>query len=302
MAKVAFQDFNFQSKTLDRIAMANEIIQLYRRQGYKLTLRQLYYQMVARDLIPNNLRSYKNLGTIIGNGRLAGLIDWSSIEDRLRYLVMVPHWKKPEDIVHSAANSFRNDKWKKQSCRIEIWVEKDALSGVLTPIAEKHDVGFFAARGYPSLSEMYSAGQRFARYARAGQEIHILHLGDHDPSGIDMTRDIEDRVSMFAQKLLKVNRLALNWDQIELYNPPPNFAKQTDSRFAGYEEQYGDESWELDALDPTTLESIVEPVILELRDDKQWYIDVEIEEEYREQLAVAAANWPKVADFLEDYR
>ena len=214
MAKVAFQDFKFQAKTLDKIAMADKIIRVYEQQGYRLTLRQLYYQMVARDLIPNNQRSYKNLGTIIGNARLAGLIDWNSIEDRLRQLVTVSHWSSPAGIIRGAANGFRMDKWRNQPCRIEIWVEKDALSGVLTPIAEKHDVGFFAARGYPSLSEMYSAGQRFARYARAGQEVHILHLGDHDPSGMDMTRDIQDRVSMFAQKLLKVNRLALNWDLI----------------------------------------------------------------------------------------
>jgi hypothetical protein len=263
-------------------------------------LRQLYYQLVARDLIPNNQRSYKNLGVIIGNGRLAGLIDWDSIEDRLRELIQVSHWSSPASIIRASADSFRQDKWRNQPCRIEIWVEKDALSGVLTPIAEKHDVDFFAARGYPSLSEMYLAGKRFARYARAGQEIHILHLGDHDPSGIDMTRDIEERVSMFAQKFLKVNRLALNWDQIELYNPPPNFAKQTDSRFAGYELQYGDESWELDALDPTTLASIVEPVILELRDDEQWEIDSNKEQRHRDDLDTAASNWHDVANFLKE--
>ena len=206
MAKVAFQEFNFRAKTLDKIAMADKIIKVYEAQGYKLTLRQLYYQMVARDLIPNTQRSYKNLGVIVGNARLAGLIDWNSIEDRLRQLVSVSHWSSPAGVIWSAAASYRIDKWENQPCRIEIWVEKDALSGVLTPVARKHDVGFFAARGYPSLSEMYSAGQRFARYARAGQEVHILHLGDHDPSGMDMTRDIQERVSMFAEKSLKVNR------------------------------------------------------------------------------------------------
>ncbi len=302
MAKIAFQEFNFQAKTLEKIALADKIIRIYKNQGFTLTLRQLYYQMVARDLIPNNQRSYKNLGVIIGNARLAGLIDWNSIEDRLRQLVTVSHWSSPAGIIRSAASGFRMDKWRNQPCRIEIWVEKDALSGVLTPIAEKHDVGFFAARGYPSLSEMYSAGQRFARYARSRQEVHILHLGDHDPSGMDMTRDIQDRVSMFASKTLNVNRLALNWDQIELYQPPPNPAKQTDSRFEAYVERYGDESWELDALDPATLASIVEPIILELRDDKQWEIDLDIELDHRNDLDNAAANWHDVAGFLEDYK
>lgn len=300
MAKVKFQELNFQSKTLEKIALAEKIIKLYKDQGFTLTLRQLYYQMVARDLIPNNQRSYKNLGTIVGNARLAGLIDWDSIEDRLRHLVTNPHWYSPSSIIWSAAESFQIDKWEKQPCRIEIWVEKDALSGVLTPIAKKHDIGFFAARGYPSLSEMYSAGQRFARYARSNQEVHILHLGDHDPSGMDMTRDIEDRLTMFSGNIIHVNRLALNWDQIELYKPPPNPAKQTDSRFDSYVEQYGDESWELDALDPNTLLNIIEPVILELRDDAIWNSYHNIELGHKNDLKTAARNWDEVAQYVKD--
>lgn len=298
--RIAFKRFNFRKSTLEKIALANHIIELYQAQGYTLTLRQLYYQMVARDMIPNTVQSYKNLGKAVGNGRLAGLIDWDAIEDRLRELVQVPHWRRPRNIVQAAANAFRNDKWRHQPNRVEIWVEKDALSGVLEPVAEKHDVDFFAARGYPSLSEMYSAGERYAEYARQGQEIHILHLGDHDPSGMDMTRDIIDRVEMFAERFIDVNRLALNWDQIELYDPPPNPAKQTDSRYASYASEFGDESWELDALEPRTLESIIEPVILELRDDEQWDADVEIEEEYRDQLQRAADNWGHVVELLED--
>lgn len=298
MSKIAFQPINFQKSTLAKIALANQIINLYQDQGYRLTLRQLYYQMVARDLIPNNQKSYKNLGRIVGDGRLAGLIDWDGIEDRLRNLVMNSHWETPDQIIRSAGYSFRIDKWRNQPNRIEIWVEKDALSGVLEPVARRHDVGFFAARGYPSLSEMYSAGKRFAEYANGDQEVTILHLGDHDPSGMDMTRDIKERVEMFADEWIDVDRLALNWEQIDLYDPPPNFAKQTDSRFAGYAEQYGNESWELDALEPAVLESLVEAAILELRDDKQWQIDEQNEKEIRNQINNAANKWDKVEKFL----
>ena len=300
MPKIEYQYIKFQAKTLERIELANKIIEQYRQQGYKLTLRQLYYQMVARGLIENSQRSYKNLGNIVANGRLAGLIDWNSIEDRLRNLVMPSHWTSPSSIIRSAAVSYRIDNWKNQTNRIEIWVEKDALPGVLSPLAQRHDVGFFAARGYPSLSEMYEAGKRFARYINSGQEVHILHLGDHDPSGMDMTRDIQDRVSMFAEQHIKVDRLALNWDQITLYNPPPNPAKQKDSRYQDYVDRFGDESWELDALDPSTLESIIEPAILDLRDEDQWTEDTRKEDIERGQLDTAADRWHDVTDFLDE--
>ena len=300
MTKMSFANFNFRDKTLSTIAIANQIIQEYQQDGFKLTLRQLYYQMVARDIIPNTQRSYKNLGRIIGDGRLAGLIDWEAIEDRTRSLTRISHWDSPADIIRSSARSFRIDKWEKQSNRIEIWVEKEALAGVLDPIAKKHDINFFSCRGYVSLSEMFDAGQRFAYYNDLGQNVHILHLGDHDPSGIDMTRDIIDRVTMFARRMVSVDRLALNYEQIQIYNPPPNPAKVTDSRFESYVHKYGTDSWELDALDPKTLANIIEPVILELRDDEQWTEDLEIETKHLTQLQTVSNQWDDVANFIDD--
>src|SRR5262249_10346260 len=157
-------------------------------QGYNLTLRQLFYQFVSRDLIPNNVRSYKRLGSIINDARLAGLIDWSAIEDRTRNLHELPCWRTPAGIIRSCAQQYRTDLWAKQENRVEVWIEKEALAGVFERVCDELRVPFFSCRGYTSQSEMWVAGHRLKRIIDAGQRPVILHFGDHDPSGMDMTR------------------------------------------------------------------------------------------------------------------
>jgi hypothetical protein len=297
--KQAFQEIKFRTDTLAVIGSANAIIRDYEQQGFRLTLRQLYYQFVARGLRENTERSYKQLGDIISNGRLAGLIDWDAIEDRTRNLRSLSHFDDPADLMQYTPHWFRLDKWDDQPNRVEVWVEKDALVGVIERICNQYDVPFFACRGYTSQSEMYGAAQRLASYINAGQDVHILHLGDHDPSGIDMTRDVQDRLDMFLEGLgCDVNRLALNWDQVQTYNPPPNPAKITDSRFDGYQRKFGDESWELDALEPRVISDLIETHILDLRDDDQWDISIEREKAHKSMLRNAAEEWGKIETML----
>jgi len=157
--------------------------------------------------------------------------------------------------VDACARQFRIDKWATQPRRIEVWIEKDALVGVIEGVCTELDVPYFSCRGYTSQSEMWVGAQRLAAHWRkAKQNPLILHFGDHDPSGIDMTRDIQARLQEFsfgtAGHPLELRRLALNMDQVELYGPPPNPAKLTDSRCEAYMEEHGNESWELDALEP----------------------------------------------------
>lgn len=297
--KQQFQEFNFRADTLRQIEVANQIIREYLAQGYRLTLRQIYYQHVARGLIENSEKSYKRMGELLNNGRLAGLIDWSAIEDRTRNLRGTFHLDNPEEAIRDAYEQFRLDKWEPQPNRCEVWVEKDALAGVVSRVCGRNDIDYFACRGYVSQSEMYDAARRIARYIHKGQAVTILHLGDHDPSGKDMTRDIIDRLEMFLEGMnAEVNRLALNWEQIELYNPPPNPAKTTDSRFQAYEEEFGNESWELDALEPSVIDQLIEKNILALRDETLWTEKVEEEEEHRRLLLEASDRWEEVVTFL----
>lgn len=244
------------------IDMANAIIAEYQGQGYDLTLRQLYYQFVSRDIIKNSLQEYKRLGNIINDGRLAGLISWTAIVDRTRNLQTAATWDSPASVLRSAARCYASNWWQQQDSYVEVWIEKDALVGVIESVCDQFQVPYFSCRGYTSQSEMWEAAQRLerkgARSDSPDRNLVIIHLGDHDPSGIDMTRDIEARLNEFMEnQSVDVKRIALNMDQIDLYSPPPNFAKATDARFADYRKKYGPDCWELDALEPRVISDLI---------------------------------------------
>lgn len=283
--KEQYKEINFRGKALATIEQANDIIDEYRSDGLTLTLRQLYYQFVARGLLPNKQTSYDNLGRVISDARLAGLVDWAAIEDRTRFLRGRTNWRNPRQMIEYNARNYTVDMWSNQPYRIEVWIEKDALIGVIDSVCYKYDVDYFACRGYVSQSELYSAGRRIRdRYNQTGQETIVLHLGDHDPSGIDMTRDNEERLCMFAEMFISVERIALNMNQVEVYNPPPNPAKLSDSRARNYIEEYGTSSWELDALEPRMLQSLITNRINMYREENLWAERVAIHERHKEQL------------------
>jgi hypothetical protein len=302
MPKIAYTQKKFNQNHLRIIENANIIINEYAAQGYDLTLRQLYYQFVARDLLQNKQQNYKLLGTVVSDARRAGLIDWSRIVDRTRYLRDVTSWGSPEQIVAACADQFNVDFWANQDYRVEVWIEKDALIGVLEVACRQWRVPYFSCRGYCSDSESWAAAQRMDRYGREGKTPIVIHLGDHDPSGIDMTRDITDRVNLFARSAsaIEVKRIALNMDQIEQYNPPPNPAKETDSRFAGYQERFGDESWELDALDPTTIGNLIAAEMRAIIDPAAWAASERERDAGREHLKAVSDNWDEVIQHLEE--
>jgi len=295
MPKICYATRRFSRTSANMIDDANSIFAEYHAAGYVLTLRQLYYQFVSRDLLPNTVQSYKRLGSVINDARLAGLVDWELMEDRTRRLKESPSWRNPASIVSACAAQFRIDKWAKQSCRPEVWIEKDALAGVFERVCSELQVPYFSCRGYASQSEMWVAGQRLARWVKAGQTPVIFHFGDHDPSGIDMTRDNRTRLELFMGGV-ELKRLALNMDQVEEHRPPPNPAKTTDSRYAGYIELYGHESWELDALPPDMLAGLVRDAVTAIRDEELWSAAVSEEEEHRRLLGVVASQWDQLTN------
>jgi len=299
MPKICYVERKFSAASLRMIKKANEIIAEYGAQGFALTLRQLYYQFVARDIIPNNVKSYKNLGSVVNDGRLAGLIDWSHITDRTRSLKSRSHWTDPADIINAVARSYHIDMWANQEYRPEVWIEKDALAGVVEDVCEELDVPYFSCRGYTSQSEMWVGAQRIKAWTKSKQTPIIFHFGDHDPSGKDMTRDIVDRLEMFMGGV-KLERLALNMNQVEKYNPPPNPAKLTDSRANAYVAEFGDDSWELDALEPKVINDLIRKSVEALKDQDVWDEDQERLEKEKALLAKASENWEQIAEKLED--
>lgn len=297
MPCIAYKEMVLRGTTHLTIRRANEIIAEYAKLGYHdFTLRQLYYVFVSRDFIPNTKQSYQRFGDAINNGRLCGLIDWDVIVDRTRNLHRLSTWDSPEEIVKVCSETFRYDKWLDQKYRPEIWIEKEALSGVFQRICDELQVSLFACRGYTSQSEAWSAAMRLKAYSEMKQIPYIFHFGDHDPSGIDMSRDIQDRLRMFGAEF-EFTRVALNMDQVEKHKPPPNFAKESDARFQKYKDEYGDQSWELDALDPVTLTSLVREKIKGLRQQAKWNKQRFNEDQARNQLKAIANHWKDVATF-----
>lgn len=307
MPKICYVEKKFSAGSLKIIEQANQIITTYQAQGFNLTLRQLYYQFVSRDLIANKMTEYKRLGSIVSDARRAGLIDWDAIVDRTRSLKSVSHWESPAEIIRVCSEQFKIDKWADQPYHVEVWIEKDALAGVFERVChQRWDIPYFACRGYGSDSEVWAAGirlKRVARYVYDGglrKQPIILHFGDHDPSGVDMTRDIIDRLAMFSGLNIEVRRLALNMDQIEEYNPPPNPAKELDPRATAYVEQFGNESWELDALEPAVLAELVSETIEQLIDQDKWKASEERQDAHIETLSRVSNRWEEVEEFVAD--
>lgn len=304
MARIEYVPKKFSSSSLDMIERANDIIAEYAEQGFILTLRQLYYQFVSRDLLANKQQEYKRLGSIVNDARMAGFLDWLAIEDRTRNVHKQPGWDSPAEILAAVADQYKKRKTKDQPYHIEVWIEKDALTGVIEPICDELEVDYFACRGYSSQSEQWRAGQRFAlAYRNRRQKTVVLHLGDHDPSGIDMTRDNLDRLNLFVAKHVHsdviVERLALNMAQVEQYDPPPNPAKLTDSRSTDYIDRFGESSWELDALDPPVIAQLIRDAVGRYRDQKKWDKHAQKEIVQRNLLSKLTRDWDQVADYLK---
>ena len=297
MPKYQYKEINFRPESLRLISIVNGVIEEYTAQGYDLTLRQVYYQLVARDYIPNNERSYKNIGNLINDARLAGLVDWNAIQDRTRKVRRNAHWDSPADIMGSVLYSYAIDTRIDQPNYIEVWVEKDALIGIVQQVASSLDVPCFSCRGYVSASEMWSAAQRFIYQDHRERRV-ILHLGDHDPSGKDMTRDIADRLELFGADV-EVQRIALNWDQIDEYAPPPNPAKLSDSRAGAYIREFGYESWELDALEPRVLTKLIRDSVYDLSDATLLNKSTSREEADKAELRLIRDNWDSAVKMVK---
>lgn len=294
--KIAYRGIHLSKTNKVRLALINAIIEEYQKDGYVLTLRQLYYQLVTRDVIPNSDKEYKKLGELLKEGRMAGIVDWDAIEDRLRTVEKPLSFEDPEHRLRSAIYNYDLDRQKGQPIYLECWVEKDALSGVLERVTRPYHVPIMVNRGYSSASAMHDAFNRFKEAKENGQKVEILYFGDHDPSGLNMVKDIRNRIEEFATGIglalpFKITPIALTMTQIKLYNPPPNPAKVTDSRYVEYEAEHGTESWEVDALPPDVLNELLENAITSR-------IDMEKYRTISEQVEIDRARLMALKDHL----
>jgi hypothetical protein len=333
MPKIWYRSKRFGVEAQKIIDLADQTLIQYSNDGYVLTLRQLYYWFVSHvPGFPNSINSYKKFGTIINDARMAGLLDWDAIEDRTRNLKKMLAYDTVDAWVDYAARVSQYPLWDDQPQYVEVWVEKDALLGVIQRAADPLRVPYFSCRGYTSQSEMWGASQRIHKKLIEGKEVTILHFGDHDPSGMDMTRDIRDRLEYFIQvdelrrqyqlagfdsektptkeewtdlhRLVgeimnfSVERMALNWDQVQEYDPPPNPAKLGDSRSTGYIREFGSNSWELDALEPQVIGDLITNAVTDRIEWDLWDAARNREADQQNQIQWVADHWEDVSAIM----
>lgn len=260
------------------VSQIQQIVDEYQRAGYTLTLRQLHYQFVSN--VPgyiNHDTAYKKLGRILDDCRYCGAIDWDAIEDRGR----VPHLpyfvEDIPDALNDTINSYRLDLMRGQENYIEVWTEKDALSGIFRKSTDRFHVRLVVNKGYTSSSAIYDSYERLSDRISSGQSAKILYFGDHDPSGLDMVRDVRERLVMMFENgdrlgyeptddQFEIIPIGLTMAQIKKYKLPPNPTKMTDTRSDKYIAEFGKTCWEVDALRPDVLTEIVESNIKDLID------------------------------------
>jgi hypothetical protein len=266
--KEHFREKRFQKKSKELLFQVADILDEYKQRKISVTLRQVYYRLVAKGFIQNKDKEYRKLSGLLTDARYCGMIDWDAIEDRVR----VPHKHSEfEDVLHLvkvAQNSYRLDRWEDQEYYIELFTEKDAISSVLKPIADKWHVYLNVNRGYTSATAM------------------------HDPSGLDMIRDISQRLIEF-KAVVDVKPIALTLEQVQKYNPPPNPAKISDSRSKWYITNFGKTSWEVDALPPDVMIDLV-------NDSIKQYVDMDKLNKIKKQEKLDMKQLEEFAQSLEE--
>ena len=253
-------------------------LDVFKQYDTALTLRQLYYRLVSRHLFPNTINSYKRLSRLMVRAREEGAVPVNCLEDRSRrilgrgdtsYASAQDFLRRRLASLRESYKEFKLPMWDVQSNYIVVSLEKDALSRLVSDIANQYAVRTFPTRGYPSFTYV----QRMAGYIRnrlKGKPTVVLYFGDFDPSGIDIERDLSARLGKYKAGEYIVHRVALTKDQIVKYSLPPMPVKRSDARADHFLASYGNESVELDALDPRTLKLMVAQSIASYIDLDAW--------------------------------
>jgi len=282
--KERFTDKVFKDEQMKMIRWADGVLTKYQKEGYSMTVRQLFYAAVSINLLPNVQPEYSKLGDLLTDARLAGYLDWDAIVDRGRMTREIDTYESPLAIMRQTVSRFKTDKWQSQSNYVEAMIEKQALEGVVAPVCAKLEIPFTSNKGYASSTIAYDVAKRLQERRRAGKMVHILYAGDHDPSGLDMGRNLKERLELLSDGTVYIHRIALNRDQIDHHHLPANPAKDKDPRYPAYKELHGKDSWEMDALPLEELAGVFTKSVMQLRDERLWQRDFQAQEEMRDQL------------------
>jgi len=265
-------------KQLNKLSQVQTIIQDL-QEYLPLTLRQIHYQMVSRQYYENTQSQYVMLSGLLRDARIAGLISWDVIEDRVRFYHDLSGWHDCGQFVRAHVKAFlegyNRDLMQTQNVYLEIWIEKDALSSFFIKGARPYTVPVVVCRGFSSVSFLNDFRNRIKSYAQDRSPI-MLYFGDFDPSGLDMLRAMEHTlVDDFGLDTLTFKRIALLESDVDAYRLPhnPSALKRTDPRARKYIATYGELAVELDALPPDVLEQKIHRAILDMVDQTTFNVE-----------------------------
>jgi len=268
-------------KSLELLAQVQEIIESY---NFALTLRQIYYQLVVKQIVPNEPKYYQKLSRLCVIGRDEGILPEDSFADRLREIDKPSCWDDLSDYMDTVKQAYRKNKWNNQDMYLEIWTEKDALRGVISPITHKYDAILLVVRGQVSRTAIYESYNRFAQMVEEDKECYLFYFGDFDPSGISIYNSLVERLRNYDEcgELINFERIALTPEQIINYDLPQDPAKKSDPNYRRFVEQYGDRVVELDSLPPEVLRELIEESI-RTTIDEELFVQVQ-EKELQERV------------------
>jgi hypothetical protein len=253
-------------------------LEIFDQYDTAITLRQLYYRLVSRLLIKNTINAYKRLSRILVKARERGHVPINCLEDRSRrilgrgdtgYYSAEEYLKSKLNSLQDSWKGFTMPMWDNQPRHVLISLEKDALSRLVSRVANNYSIRTFPTRGYPSFSYVQGMS-RYMQTRLKGKHVVVLYFGDFDPSGIDIERDLEARLGRYGAKDFSVTRVALTNTQIIEHNLPPMPVKRSDARAESFLATHGDKSVELDALDPNLFTTVVEKAIRQQINVRRW--------------------------------
>lgn len=251
-----------------------------------MTVRQVFYQATVRGLVEKAETGYSRVQRALADLRRSGQLPFRWIADNTRWQRRPKTWRSPQEAVASVAQMYRKALWAYQDERVEVWLEKDSLAGVVYDVTDELDVPLMVTRGYASLSFLHSAAEAIKE---DGKPATIYHLGDFDPSGQDAATKVEEALRGFAPGVeIAFRRLAVTARQITEWNLPTRPTKASDSRARSF----GAISVELDAIPAPTLRSMVRDAIERHLPPEQLQVLMAAEASEREWLKV----WAEVAN------
>ena len=268
----------------DMLAIRKAVYEIL-REIQPATVRQTFYQLVSRGVIAKTEGEYKHtVVRLLATMRRAGEIPFGWIADNTRWMRKPRSHSSLGDMLEQSQRFYRRAMWDDQDVYVEIWLEKDALSGVLYQVTAEFDVPLMVTRGYPSISYLYEAADAIAA---TGKPAYLYYFGDYDPSGCDITRAVESGIREFAPDAdIHFERVAVTPAQIAAWSLPSRPTKQSDSRSEGF----AGNSVEVDSIPPDTLRDLVRHSIVRHIDARQMAASLVIEEQERETLRRIISN------------